>query len=187
MTFSYLLPVENLGERPVATADHDKSAGAAEGARDDRPAGSAAPNASNGGVADSGGTRGGAGLAGGPGDERAADNDASGGAAGGGPAGPGAAGAGPVGTGTGADTGAGAGAGAGAGQGAGAPAEPDDYEPYLPPGPNPFSSVHPQCAPPYRPLGGDYPGEGSRGPWPGEPAPASSESGANGHDESHLT
>jgi MinD-like ATPase involved in chromosome partitioning or flagellar assembly len=28
----------------------------------------------------------------------------------------------------------------------------DDFEPYLPPGPNPFSSVHPQGAPPYRPA-----------------------------------
>lgn len=28
----------------------------------------------------------------------------------------------------------------------------DDFEPYLPPGPNPFSSVNPQGAPPYRPA-----------------------------------
>ena len=32
----------------------------------------------------------------------------------------------------------------------------DDYEPYLPPGPNPFSSVHPQGTPsPYPPFGGN--------------------------------
>jgi MinD-like ATPase involved in chromosome partitioning or flagellar assembly len=31
--------------------------------------------------------------------------------------------------------------------------DPDnDFEPYLPPGPNPFSSVHPQGTPPYRPT-----------------------------------
>ena len=80
-----------------------------------------------------------------------------------------------------------AGAGAGAGPEAEPSPDPDDYEPYLPPGPNPFSSVHPQGAPPYRPLGsGDYPGEGGRGPWPGDPAPAGSDSGANGHDDQHL-
>jgi MinD-like ATPase involved in chromosome partitioning or flagellar assembly len=40
----------------------------------------------------------------------------------------------------------------------------DDYEPYLPPGPNPFSSVHPQGTPaPYRPLGGNG-SLGSAGP-----------------------
>jgi MinD-like ATPase involved in chromosome partitioning or flagellar assembly len=34
----------------------------------------------------------------------------------------------------------------------------DDYEPYLPPGPNPFSSVHPQGTPsPYPPFGGSEP------------------------------
>jgi MinD-like ATPase involved in chromosome partitioning or flagellar assembly len=62
---------------------------------------------------------------------------------------------------------AGAGA-AGGGSGAGPAGAPDDYEPYLPPGPNPFSSVHPQGAPPYRPLeGGD-------------------DSGGNGLDEQRL-
>jgi MinD-like ATPase involved in chromosome partitioning or flagellar assembly len=146
----------------VATADHDKPAGAAEGARDDLPAGSAPPNASNGGAPDPADGVGAAGHAGG---ERAADNDASAGAGG---AGAGAVGAGP------------------SGSDAGPTPDPDDFEPYLPPGPNPFSSVHPQGPPPYRPLGSsDYPGEGSRGPWPGDPAPVGSDSGANGHDEQH--
>ena len=36
----------------------------------------------------------------------------------------------------------------------------DDFEPFLPPGPNPFSSVHPQGTPPYRPAAnGGYPSE----------------------------
>ena len=46
--------------------------------------------------------------------------------------------------------------GAGAPHGTGAPdgagsdlGDAEDYEPYLPPGPNPFSSVHPQGAPPF--------------------------------------
>jgi MinD-like ATPase involved in chromosome partitioning or flagellar assembly len=43
----------------------------------------------------------------------------------------------------------------------------DDLEPFLPPGPNPFSSVHPQGTPPYRPAAnGGYPGE------PGDPEAA---------------
>jgi MinD-like ATPase involved in chromosome partitioning or flagellar assembly len=48
--------------------------------------------------------------------------------------------------------------------------DPDDYEPYLPPGPNPFSSVHPQGSPsPYRTVGnGEYPPPFDRGPWPPE-------------------
>ena len=149
--------------------DHDKPAGAAEGGRDDLPAGPAAPNASNGGGPDSAAAdaAGAAGHAGGSGDERPADNDAS--------AAPGASGA-----------GAPAGAAGAGGQGAEPPPDPDDFEPYLPPGPNPFSSVHPQGAPPYRPLGSsDYPGEGSREPWPGDPAQAGSDSDANGHDEPH--
>ena len=45
----------------------------------------------------------------------------------------------------------------------------DDFEPFLPPGPNPFSSVHPQGTPPYRPAAnGGYPNE------PGEPETAAS-------------
>ena len=44
----------------------------------------------------------------------------------------------------------------------------DDFEPYLPPGPNPFSSVHPQGAPPYRPAAADAADE--PGPVPGPPA-----------------
>ena len=59
----------------------------------------------------------------------------------------------------------------------------DDFEPFLPPGPNPFSSVHPQGTPPYRPAAnGGYPGE------PGEPDAAASLRPADpgpvpGHDE----
>jgi len=44
----------------------------------------------------------------------------------------------------------------------------EDYEPYLPPGPNPFSSVHPQGAPPF-----------DRTPWsPGPVSPGPELSGA---------
>ncbi len=67
----------------------------------------------------------------------------------------------------GADGGAEGGLEAGAGAEAG---DADDYEPYLPPGPNPFSSVHPQGTPaPYRPLGGNG-SLGSAGP-PGSAGP----------------
>ena len=48
----------------------------------------------------------------------------------------------------------------------------DDFEPYLPPGPNPFSSVHPHGAPPYRPASADEPG-----PVPG---PLANGAGTNG-------
>ena len=47
----------------------------------------------------------------------------------------------------------------GGGEQADEQAEDDDFEPFLPPGPNPFSSVHPQGTPPYRPAAnGGYPG-----------------------------
>src|ERR1700759_2675939 len=56
----------------------------------------------------------------------------------------------------------GAGAPEGAGPGLG---DAEDYEPYLPPGPNPFSSVHPQGAPPFDrvPWSGSSVAEGARG------------------------
>ncbi len=46
----------------------------------------------------------------------------------------------------------------------------DDFEPYLPPGPNPFSSVHPQGAPPYRPAAARHDAADEPGPVPGPPA-----------------
>ncbi|HEY0717744.1 MAG TPA: hypothetical protein VGD68_09025, partial [Streptosporangiaceae bacterium] len=48
----------------------------------------------------------------------------------------------------------------------------DDYEPYLPPGPNPFSSVHPQGTP-YRPGPAGPPGRFDQEPWPAERPTAS--------------
>jgi MinD-like ATPase involved in chromosome partitioning or flagellar assembly len=90
----------------------------------------------------------------------------------------------------GADSGAEGGSEGGAGAEVGGA---DDYEPYLPPGPNPFSSVHPQGTPaPYRPLGGNgslgsagpqgsagplggngaYPPPFDRDPWSADRAPA---------------
>ena len=53
----------------------------------------------------------------------------------------------------------------------------DDFEPYLPPGPNPFSSVHPQGAPPYRPTAARFDAADEPGPVPGPPANGA---GANG-------
>ena len=46
----------------------------------------------------------------------------------------------------------------------------DDFEPYLPSGPNPFSSVHPQGAPPYRPAAARHDAAAEPGPVPGSPA-----------------
>ena len=46
----------------------------------------------------------------------------------------------------------------------------DDFEPYLPPGPNPFSSVHPQGAPPYRPAAARDDAGDEPGPVTGPPA-----------------
>ncbi|HEY2238593.1 MAG TPA: MinD/ParA family protein [Streptosporangiaceae bacterium] len=68
--------------------------------------------------------------------------------------------------------------GAGAPDGAGSDlGDAEDYEPYLPPGPNPFSSVHPQGAPPFErvPWSGSSVSEGSHddddeGPEAPEPA-----------------
>ncbi|HWG15438.1 MAG TPA: AAA family ATPase [Streptosporangiaceae bacterium] len=64
---------------------------------------------------------------------------------------------------------------------AGGPGDAEDYEPYLPPGPNPFSSVHPQGTP-YRPApgnsagnpagNGEYTPPFDRAPWPPDRAPA---------------
>ena len=76
----------------------------------------------------------------------------------------------------------------------------DDFEPFLPPGPNPFSSVHPQGPPPYRPAAnGGYPGvsgepdaaassrpadPGPADPGPADPGPAHPGAGpVPGHDE----
>lgn len=56
-----------------------------------------------------------------------------------------------------------------AGEQVGGPGD-DDFEPYLPPGPNPFSSVHPQGAPPYRPTAARYDAADEPGPVPGPPA-----------------
>ena len=56
-----------------------------------------------------------------------------------------------------------------AGERVGGPGD-DDFESYLPPGPNPFSSVHPQGAPPYRPASARHDAADEPGPVPGPPA-----------------
>ena len=126
-----------LGARPVATDDHDKPADAADAAG---AAAAARDDLAAGSMVPSENETNGRPL-----------NGTANGAAHG-PA------YGPEG---GADGGAEGGLEAGAGAEAG---DADDYEPYLPPGPNPFSSVHPQGTPaPYRPLGGNG-SLGSAGP-----------------------
>jgi MinD-like ATPase involved in chromosome partitioning or flagellar assembly len=151
----------------VATDDRDLPAGAAEGGRDDMPVGPPAPPAGNGKPGTGGGRGSGTGDASGP------DNDANLGA----PAGKKPA---PAGKQTRAGTGgkqARAGTGGKPARAGGKPAEAaeeqagghgdDDFEPYLPPGPNPFSSVHPQGAPPYRPAAAGHDAADEPGPVPG--------------------
>jgi MinD-like ATPase involved in chromosome partitioning or flagellar assembly len=131
----------------VATDDRDMPAGAADGGRDDMPAGPPAPHADNGRLN--------------PGSGSGPDNDASQSAVADHPAGAGdqAAAAEQTGGPVMADA-----------EQAGGPPD-DDFEPYLPPGPNPFSSVHPQGTPPYRPATA---GPGAGRP-PHEPEPAAAE------------
>ena len=62
----------------------------------------------------------------------------------------------------------GAGAPEGAGPGLG---DAEDYEPYLPPGPNPFSSVHPHGAPPFE-----------RVPWSGSSVDEGTYEAHEGHE-----
>ncbi len=150
----------------MATDDRDMPAGAAEGGRDDMPAGPSAPHADNGRLDTDSGRGSGTDGAPGPG------NDASLSAAAGKqptPAGKQTRTAGKQTrtakeqtrtakeqTGT-------------AGEQAGGHGD-DDFEPYLPPGPNPFSSVHPQGAPPYRPAAARHDAADEPGPVPGPPA-----------------
>jgi MinD-like ATPase involved in chromosome partitioning or flagellar assembly len=64
------------------------------------------------------------------------------------------------------------------------PQDADDYEPYLPPGPNPFSSVHPQGTPLYGPLSGrNYPDDRGQKVWPRDPAESGQGYLTNGRSE----
>jgi MinD-like ATPase involved in chromosome partitioning or flagellar assembly len=145
----------------VATDDHDKPDGTAEGARDDMSAGSAPLHADTSRTPDGAGA---AGVA-----FRAAGAPA--------PAEPGGSG-GPG------DTGRQAGGGAAAAEPVPGGKDLDDFEPYLPPGPNPFSSVYPQGAAPYRPSASRaYPEQHDQESWPRESGPGSQDQGGNGHAE----
>ena len=79
------------------------------------------------------------------------------------------------------DAGMQAAGGAAAAEPAPKPQNQDDFEPYLPPGPNPFSSLRPHGAPPYRPPGSQAYPEHDQGTWPREPGRGSQDQGGNGH------
>ncbi len=164
----------------MATDDRDMPAGAAEGGRDDMPAGPTAPHADNGMLDTDGGRGSGTDSAPGP------DDDASLSAAAGkqpAPTGKQTRAGGKQTRSRGKQTGAGAKQTGVTGEQTRAAEEQvgghgdDDFEPYLPPGPNPFSSVHPQGAPPYRPAAAGHDAADEPGPVPG---PLANGAGTNG-------